>query len=136
MPNFNMTQIIGHLTRDPEQRQVGGTSVTNFTIAVSEKYKTQSGEQREDTAFIDCESWGKQGDVIAQYVQKGHAIMVVGKLKQDNWEDKDGNKRSKLKVRVDTFVFMPRRDGGEPQRSSGRPQAEVGYGGSEDDIPF
>lgn len=132
MPNFCHVTVAGRLTRDPETREVGGTSVTTYTVAVSEKFKTKAGEDRETVAYIDCESWGRQGEVIAQYVAKGDPLLVSGRLRQDNWEDKDGNKRSKLKVAVDKFEFLKSRsDSG----SRSRPTADVGYD-NDGDIPF
>lgn len=147
MPSYNRTILAGHLTRDPETRSVGSTSVTSFSIAVNEKYKTAAGEQREDVAFIDCEAWGKQGDVIQQYFSKGKAILVEGKLKQDTWQDKEtGANRSKLKVRLDNFTFIDSggEQGGRSQGSQGRGTSRNQSSGYEnynepvnaDDIPF
>ena len=107
MPNYNKAIIIGHLTRDIELRSIsGGTQVGKFTLAVNDSYTSKAGEKKESVAFIDCQAWGKTAENIAKYVGKGSALMVEGKIKQDTWEDKDGNKRSKLYVHVDTFTFI------------------------------
>ena len=107
--NLNHLTISGNLTRDPEIRSVGADrSVTSFTIANSNRYKTAEGEQREDVSFIDCEAWGRQGELAAQYLAKGSPAIVEGRIKQDNWTDKEGQKRSKLKLNVDRIHLLPR----------------------------
>lgn len=104
---FNLISIAGNLTRDPNLRLLAGDrAVVSFAIANSRKYKV-NGEAREDTTFIDCEAWGKIGETIAQHFVKGKPILVTGRLKQDRWEDKDGNNRSKHAIVVDSFCFIP-----------------------------
>lgn len=115
MASFNKVILMGNLTRDPEltytPQQV---AICKFSVAVSRKFRTKTGEDREEVAFIDCTSFDKQGEVINQYFTKGKPILVEGALKQDTWEDKTtGQKRSKLYVRVDSFQFVgSRQDGG------------------------
>ncbi len=107
--NLNHFIISGNLTRDPEMRTVGtDRAVTAFTIAHNTRFKTADGEQREEVSFIDCEVWGRQGEIAAQYLTKGSATIVEGRLKQDNWTDKEGQKRSKLKLVVDRVHLVPR----------------------------
>lgn len=97
---------MGNLTRDPETRQTpNGQSVTNFSLAVNRTWKGQDGSTQEQVSFIDCVAWGKTGEVIAQYMQKGRPILVEGRLDQRSW-DQDGQKRSKIEVVVDTFNFV------------------------------
>jgi single-strand DNA-binding protein len=95
--------IVGNLTRDPETKAVLDTSVTSLSIAVNRKYK-----EKESVSFIDCKAWGKTGEIIAQYLRKGNGISVRGDLVQENWEAKDGTKRSKLVVNVTAFDFLPK----------------------------
>lgn len=126
--HLNHFTVSGNLTRDPEIRSVGADrSVTAFTIANSNRYKTAEGEQREEVAFIDCEAWGRQGELVAQYLAKGSSTIVEGRIKQDNWTDKEGQKRSKLKMVVERVHLMPRarQDGqGDAEESmSEAPQA-------------
>ncbi len=103
---FNKVILMGNLTRDPETRQTpNGQSVTNFSLAVNRTWKGQDGSTQEQVSFIDCVAWGKTGEVIAQYMQKGRPILVEGRLDQRSWEQ-DGNKRSKIEVIVDTFNFV------------------------------
>ena len=113
MSSFNKVMLMGNLTRDPQTKQLpSNTSVVEFGLAVNRRYKTQTGEDREETLFVDCAAFGKQGDVIAQYCKKGKAIFVEGRLKYDTWEDKmGGGNRSKISVVVETFQFVGGRDG-------------------------
>lgn len=130
MPNHNRVTLIGHLTRDLEVRSIpSGTSVANFGLAINRKWKTQAGEQQEEVTFVDCEAWGKQADTLSQYVGKGDPLMVEGRLKLDQWESKEGEKRSKLKVVVEQFQFLGGGNGG------GRAVSEPASFAS-DDMPF
>jgi single-strand DNA-binding protein len=124
--NLNHLVICGNLTRDPELRTIGADkAVASFTIAHNTKYKTQDGELKEEVTFLDCEAWGRQGEIAAQYLLKGSLALVEGALRQDSWTDKDGQKRTKLKVRVERVHLMPmgRRDG-----QGDAPDSEVGSG--------
>lgn len=105
---MNKCHFLGRLTRDPELKELsGGKKVVNFTIAVGRDYK-KNGETVKEVAYIDCEIWDTGADVIAKHFVKGNPIIVHCSVKQDNWEDKDsGQKRSKLKFRVDSFDFVP-----------------------------
>lgn len=139
--NINHFLVSGNLTRDVEVRSVGADkAVASFTVANSSKYKTADGEQREETSFIDVEAWGKQGEVAAQYLAKGSPVIVEGRIKQDNWQDKEGQKRSKLKLVADKVHLMPRGEKRDDtaQRSApaqARPVAPIG-GGEIDPPPF
>lgn len=109
---FNKVTLMGNLTRNPETRQTpSGQSVTNFSIAISRTWKNQDGQTQEAVSFIDCVAWGRTGEVIAQYIQKGRPILVSGRLDQRSWEQ-DGNKRSKVEVIVEDFNFIGGGDGG------------------------
>lgn len=105
---FNKVILMGNLTRDPETRNTpNGQSVTNFSLAVNRTWKGADGQQNEDVSYIDCVAWGKPGEIIAQYLQKGRAVLVSGRLDQRSWDDKDsGQKRSKIEVVVEDFNFV------------------------------
>jgi single-strand DNA-binding protein len=150
MASYNKVMLMGNLTRDIEIRHTSGnTAVGNFGLAVNRKYKTQSGEQREEVAFIDCEVWGRTAEVMSQYLSKGRPVFVEGRLKLDQWEDRNGGgKRSKLSVVVENFQFIDSggqgggsRDGnsGGGYARSGAPTQSQDMGGApidHDDIPF
>jgi single-strand DNA-binding protein len=127
MPNVNKVILIGHLTRDPALKYLPSqTAIAEFGIAVSRKFKTASGEQKEEVAFIDCACFGKGGETLNQFCKKGSPLYVEGRLKYDTWEDKQGGgKRSKLSVVVDQFQFLSSRgdsDGSGNQSTQSRPQ--------------
>lgn len=143
MPNYNRTTIVGHLTRDPEVKFFSNeTALASFTVAVSEKYRGKDGDMKEETAFIDCKCWGKTAENIGKYMAKGAAILVEGKIKQDNWEDKQtGAKRSKLYLKVDLVQFLSKPGGSSEATSGNRTVADpVRYdppaGYDDDEPPF
>ena len=100
MASFNKVILIGNLTRDPEMKYTPkGTAVARLGLAVNRRYTTESGEAKEEVTFIDIDAWGKQAEVIAQYCRKGRPLMIEGRLKLDQWDDKQtGQKQSKLRV--------------------------------------
>lgn len=122
---FNKVILMGNLTRDPETRATpGGQSVTNFSLAVNRTWKGQDGSQQESVSYIDCVAWGKPGEIIAQYLQKGRAVLVSGRLDQRSWDDKEtGQKRSKVEVVVEDFNFVGDGGRGGDQPSGGAPAA-------------
>ena len=113
MPNLNRVMLMGNLTRDPELRFTpNNTAVCQIALAINHRWKDQSGEQKEEVTYIDCEAWGKTADVINQYLRKGRPVFIEGRLKLDQWQDKEGNNRSKLKVVVENFQFVDSKGGG------------------------
>ena len=108
MASFNKVIIAGNLTRDPELRYTPkGTAIASFGMAINRKWKSESGETKEEVAFVDVEAWDRQAEVVAQYFKKGRPILVEGRLKFDQWEDKNTHqKRSKLSVRLESFSFI------------------------------
>jgi len=131
MASFNKVMLMGNLTRDIEIRPAGSSSVGNFGLAVNRKFKTQSGEQREEVAFIDCECWGRTAEIMAQYLNRGSPVFIEGRLKLDQWEDKNGGgKRSKLSVVVENFQFINSGSGGnQSSEGGGGSYARSGAGG-------
>jgi len=112
--SFNKVILMGNLTRDPQLKYLPNQmAVAEFGLASSRKFKSANGEDREDTLFIECAAFGRTGEVINQYFQKGKPIFVEGRLKYDSWEDKQGGgKRSKVSVVVETFQFIGDKGGG------------------------
>lgn len=148
--NLNKLLFAGRLTRDVQVKNLnGGMTVAEFGVAMSEKRTNKStGEEKEIPCFLDCAAFGNTGEAIAQHFQKGKAIFLEGKLKFDTWE-KDGQKRSKLSMIVDSFQFVgPKEGGGQsidrstsqerrpaPQRQQAAPpQDEQQF--TDADIPF
>ncbi|MDX2185424.1 MAG: single-stranded DNA-binding protein [Opitutaceae bacterium] len=116
MASFNQVILVGNLTRDPELRVTPkGTNICQFGLAVNRQFKDDSGQTRDETTFVDIEAWGKQAELIAKYLTKGSPALVQGRLKLDQWEDKQsGQKRSKLKVVLENIQFL-----GAPRGGSG-----------------
>lgn len=134
MNGYASTQILGTMVRDPDMRYTaGGTVVVNFGLAVNESWTGQDGQKKERATFIDCEAWGKQAETINEYVKKGQPFHVIGVLQLDQWE-KDGQKRSKLKVKVTAFSFVPSpKDDGQPRQPAAPVQADYRQGLEHDD---
>ena len=104
---FSKAIIVGNLTRDPELRSTpSGAQVCSFTVAVNRNYKDGSGNNQEQVSFLDCSAWGRSGEVIAQYAKKGSGILVSGRIEQRSWEDKEGQKRSRVEIVVEDFNFV------------------------------
>lgn len=138
MPNYNKVILMGNLTRDPDMRYTrNDTAVANFGMAVNRKFK---GE--EETTFVDCTAWGKVAETISQYLRKGKPIMVDGRLTLDQWQNQEGQNRSKLLVTVENFQFIGDGDEGSRERADSPPpsqspsQAETVPAEDPDDIPF
>jgi single-strand DNA-binding protein len=144
MASFNQVILMGNLTRDVQLRHTPSqTAIAEFGIACNRKFKAGDGSDREEVTFVDCAAWGKTGEIINQYFTKGRPIFVQGRLKYDQWEDKNGGgKRSKLSVVVDNFQFI----GGDKQGTGDALRAKAkndegtpptnGDGPPMEDIPF
>jgi single-strand DNA-binding protein len=156
MASYNKVILIGNLTRDPELRYTAkGTAIAKIGLAVNRRWRNEAGEWQEETTFVDVDAFGRQAETIGQYLKKGRPIMVEGRLKLDQWDDKStGQKRSRLGVVLENFQFLDggNRGGGEggqdapasaPAKSPGRvaqaaPPASDDADAlpSEDDVPF
>ena len=133
---FSKVIIVGNVTRDPELRSTpSGTQVCSFSVAVNRSYKDNSGSNVENVSFFDCSAWGKQGETIAQYVKKGSGILVSGRLEQRSWEDKEGQKRSRVEIVVEDFNFIGGGDGGSYEGGSSRGKSSSKASASDDVAP-
>lgn len=108
MPSLNKVLLMGNLTRDPELRVTPkGTPICQFSLAINRQFKMESGESREEVIYVDIEAWGKQGETISKYCTKGRPLYVEGRLRLDQWEDKNTKeKRSRMKVVLENFQFL------------------------------
>jgi single-strand DNA-binding protein len=116
--------IVGHLTRNPETTETSNSSVTKFSLAVN-------GWKDDDVSYIDCDAWGKVGEVVQKYCEKGKQVVVAGTLRIDKWEDKEGNKRSKPVVNVRDVTLL----GSKDEAKSTEPKQETVEVAS-DELPF
>lgn len=143
MANFHQTIIAGHLGRDPETRYMpSGDAVTNFSVAVTESWKSKDGEKKEQTTWYRVNAFGKLAEICGQYLTKGSAVLIAGKMQARKWE-KDGVERESWELRADTMQMLGggqreapagerRSDGGTPGKAS----TSAGLGSMDDDIPF
>lgn len=108
MASYNRIIMMGNLTRDPELKQLpSGQSVCRFGLASNRQFKNkQTGTMVQEVCFVDIDIWGSQADVCKQYLAKGRAVLVEGRLKLDSWQDTDGNKRSKHSIVADRVTFL------------------------------
>lgn len=154
MASFNKIVVVGYLGRDPEIRYMtDGTAVCNFSVATTEKKKDRSGEFQDVTTWFRINVWGKRAEIANQYLSKGKLIYIEGTLTQQEFTDRDGNKRTSLEVKATDFQFLGGRGddgsggsgGGSYQQSqpaqrqsSSAPPSRNDDGGmdSEGDIPF
>ncbi|MHC4220468.1 MAG: single-stranded DNA-binding protein [Planctomycetota bacterium] len=150
--NVNKVFLMGNLTRDVELKYTPSDQpVASFGLATNRRYRTREGEDREETTFVDCEAWGRTAEVMNQYLAKGRPVFVEGRLKLDQWEDRESGKpRSKLRVVVENFQFVDSPGGGGGRGGGGgsRPQPAAAPSSqapadsgphqpvNEDDIPF
>lgn len=107
MNSLNSILIEGNLTRDPELKATPkGTPVCSFSVASNRFYK-QDEEYQKEVSFFDVEAWAKLAESCAEYLEKGRGVRVVGRLKQDRWQDQEGNPRSKVKIVAEHVEFKP-----------------------------
>ncbi len=154
MASFNKVILVGNLTKDPELRYTpDGTAVADLRLAVTERYTRRDGNQTENTLFIDVVVWRRQAETACEYLSKGRPILVEGRLQMDEWENQQGEKRTKIRVVAQRVQFLGGPRGGEEsaQRPAQRAEAAAPRGEAahprrddapgpedvgEDDIPF
>lgn len=155
--SFNKIILVGNLGRDPELKYTAqGTPVCSFSIATNEKRKDKAGELQDLTTWFRVSVWGKQAETCSQYLAKGRSVYVEGRLREDEYTDRDGKLRHTLEVHASDVQFLGGRGGGGAgdegstntryaaeggaDRSGGhspaKGQAEMGGGVDDDDIPF
>jgi len=148
MAGFNKVFLMGNLTRNPELSYTPNqTPVVDFGIATNRRWTAQDGTQRDETCFVDCRAFGRTAENINKFMSKGRPILIEGRLTFDSWTAQDGSKRSKHRVTVETFQFLPGTGGAAQAQGQGQGQAaqapsdadaDAGAppSGGGDDIPF
>lgn len=142
MASFNKVILAGNLTRDPELRYTPkGTAIARLGLAINRRWRSETGELKDETTFVDVDAFGKTAETIAQYLKKGRPVLIEGRLRYDTWEDKQtGQKRSKLSVVLESFTFLDsgRTEGtapnAEPAKATEGPEPESLP--PDDDVPF
>lgn len=146
MSGFSKVILLGNITRDPEIRYMpSGTAVASFALAINRRFK-QGQEVKEEVSFVDVVVFGKQAENCGQYLNKGDAVLIDGRLQQRRWESEDGQKRTKLEVVGQNVQFMPKRQGGTPGHAGSGVNADrtevpsgpdvSGGAEMEEDVPF
>jgi single-strand DNA-binding protein len=111
---MNRVMVMGNLTGDPALRRLdSGSAVGELGIAISESYRNRQGEQVESTCYVDVTVWNKTAENCEKYLKKGSSVLVEGRLQFEQWTDREGQKRNKLRVKADRVHFMdppPARD--------------------------
>ncbi len=134
--SINRVNITGNLTRSPELKSTaGGTQVLRFGVAVNDRVKNQqTGEGEDRPNFVDCVTFGRRAEALANILTKGMKVAVEGRLRYSAWEAQDGSKRSKLEVACDAVAGTQRRDGG--QQGGGQVAAQPAQPVYDDEVPF
>jgi single-strand DNA-binding protein len=115
MANFNKVILVGNLTRDPELRYTPkGTAIAKVGLAINRYWTTETGEKKEEVTFVDVDVFGRTAENIGQYMRKGRPILIEGRLRLDQWDDKQtGQKRSRLGVVAESVQFLGSPAGGD-----------------------
>ena len=129
---FNKVVLVGNLTRDIELRYLqSGTAIGKCGIAVARKYSGANGERKEETCFIDIDFFGRTAEVANQYLHKGSKVLIEGRLKFDQWQDANGQNRSKHSISVENMEMLnsPSQQGGNYQNNPNSNYGSNGYNG-------
>ena len=149
MAGYNKVILIGNLTRDPELRYTPqGVAIAKIGLAVNRTWKNEAGETKEEVTFVDVDAFRRQAETLAQYLKKGSPLMVEGRLKLDQWDDKQtGQKRSRLGIVLEGFQFLgggnrgpegaaPAPRSAAPKAEAPAPEGEAPPPPEDDDVPF
>ncbi|MBD3403226.1 single-stranded DNA-binding protein [candidate division GN15 bacterium] len=144
--SVNKAILVGRLGRDPELRYTpGGRAVASFSIATTERWTGQDGQRNESTTWHNIVAWGRQAEVMKEYLSKGRLVYIEGRIDNRTYDDKEGNKRFTSEVVVQNFQFLESRGasgGGDQSQSQPEMQSSPDYpperqsGGDDDDLPF
>jgi len=124
--NLNKVFLIGNLTRDPELRTLpSGTPVASFAIATNRVWKNQQGERQEDVQFHNIVVFGRQAEIVSQYLTKGSLILVEGRIQARSWDGRDGNKQYRTEIVAERIQFGPKSGQGFNTDSRVKPPPEI-----------
>ncbi len=127
MASYNRVILLGNLTRDPQIRYLpSGVAVCDLGLAVNDRRKNANGEWVDEATFVDITLWERTAEIAGEYLSKGSPVLIEGRLKLDTWQDKDGQKRSKLKVTGDRMQLLGTRGA---QATAGAPGGQSGNAG-------
>jgi len=136
MPSFNRVILVGHLGRDPELRYTPqGTPVCSFSMATTEKRK-KDGALDEITTWFRVTLWGRQAEVASQYLTKGKPVYIEGRLRVEEYTDREGKNRYSLEVNGTDLQFIGGNDRGQSAPQSNQPAKPEPADLADDDVPF
>lgn len=143
---LNKVFIIGNLTRDPELKSLpSGTKVSSFGVATNRVYKDANGARKEETEFHNIVVFGRQAEIVSQYLKKGSSVLVEGRIQTRTWDGQDGTKKNRTEIVADKIQFGPKGFGGGPNKEGGSDMNQAGPSEETidypeevnvDDIPF
>ncbi len=148
MPSINKVIISGNLVRDPDTRILeNGTHLAKMSIANNQRYRDRSGEWQEKTCYVNIVAWRKTAELVSEFCRKGSPVLVEGELNYNSWEDRDGNKRSRLEVNARRIQFLEKKGQNSSYRDDSTGQSSSDFSDNEhnsapdsmapdDDIPF
>lgn len=136
--SVNKVFLMGNLGKDPDLKYTqGGKAVCEFSLATTERWTDTSGERKEVSTWHKCIAWGKQAEVIKEYLTKGSRLYVEGRISNRSYDDKDGKKVYVSEVVVTSLEFLDRtKKTTEPENSEPTNQSSMQFNGSDDDLPF
>jgi single-strand DNA-binding protein len=130
--SINKVLLSGRLTRDPELRYTpSGVAVMTFSLALNRRYKDQSGEWKDEVSFVNVVAWQRQAELASEYLKKGSAVFVEGRLQSRSWETSEGQKRSILEVRAERLQFLDKQKREEEELAEGKVEDT-----SSEEVPF
>jgi single-strand DNA-binding protein len=130
--SVNKVLLSGRLTRDPELRYTpSGVAVMTFSLALNRRYKDQSGEWKDEVSFVNVVAWQRQAELASEYLKKGSAVFVEGRLQSRSWETSEGQKRSVLEVRAERLQFLDRLKREDEESAEGKAEDT-----SSEEVPF
>jgi single-strand DNA-binding protein len=129
MSSFNNVVVVGNLTRDPDTKTTaGGMAITELSLAINDRVK-KGDDYVEEVSYFDVTVFGRTAEVSAEYLNKGSKVLIHGRLKQDRWENEDGEKRQKVKIIANNVQFM------DPKNTATAPASQE-QSKSGKDLPF
>lgn len=138
----NKAILIGHLGRDPELKYTSsGKAVASFSLATTEKWTSQDGQRQEQTVWHNIVAWGKQAELVKEYLAKGRQVYIEGRIVNRSYDDKEGNKKYISEIVVQSVQFLGSRSDQNASRSNAVPADMPASppdtsGGGDDDLPF
>jgi len=137
MASVNKVILIGNLGRDPEVKYTqSGTAVANLSVATNEVWTDKAGQKQEKTEWHRVVVWGKQAQVLAEYMSKGKQVYVEGSLQTRSWDDRDGNKRTTTEIRANRILMMGRAEGARSEPEGPGPEVEMAPDATDEEVPF